>query len=170
MISIAFSCSSRDAALGFAPHVAQIFAVLQTLPISHVTYGGGHTGLMGCVRAEAEKCGIPVQGYNLTRWHTHADDMVLPTLTLRQAAILDQDVAIFLPGGIGTLYELTQVLCEADTKEQSRAIVLYDPDHYFDPFLQWYETIVTRGIGNPLQCHVVHDPVQLQIFMARCIK
>ena len=161
-LSVAICCSSRDALIEeYTPHVVDIMRVLKALPRpARVTYGGGRVGLMGSVREEAERRGLPVVGYNLARWIADGDSQeeIFPTLSDRQRAVLNQDVVIFLPGGIGTLYEMTQVLAEAEVREEEKRMnVVYDPCHYFDPFFSWYSGIVSRGAARPLQCHVVRE-------------
>jgi hypothetical protein len=86
---------------------------------------------MGLVREYAT---LPVTGHNLPRWNPLPDEKVYSSLRERQAALIDDAEAyLVLAGGVGTLYELFQVLCENDVEKKRKPIVIYDPHGVYSP-------------------------------------
>lgn len=120
-------CSSK-------PELAEVFreetrALISALEASGVVsafvYGGGQEGIMGLIREYAT---IPVIGHNLPRWNPLPDERVYETLRERQAGLIDDaDGYLILAGGVGTLHELFQVLCENDVEKKTKPVVVYDP-------------------------------------------
>ena len=132
-MKLAFFCSSK-------PALAPIFresvqALIQTIELtsyfSAFVYGGGTSGLMGLVR---EYSTLPVIGHNLQRWDPQPGEFIYDSLRERQAGIVDgADAYMVLAGGVGTIYELFQVLCENDVEKRNKPIFIYDPDLVYSP-------------------------------------
>ena len=47
------------------------------------------------------------------------------------------DIALFLPGGIGTIEELFTFLMEKDEMKDDKLIILYNKDFFFTPLLEY---------------------------------
>ena len=114
-------------------------------PIS-ITYGGGDKGLMGVVRREAHRLSIPIRGHNLKHWAVDPIEVIYPNLLERQQGIIkNSDVYIVLPGGIGTVYEMVQILCHNDVERIEKPILIYNVDGFYSTFLDFIEEM--KGMG-----------------------
>ncbi len=126
-------CSSKpELANVFRDSTRDLIAHLEKSGIvSTFVYGGGNDGIMGLLREYAT---LPIVGHNLPRWNPLPDERVYSTLRERQAGLIDDsDGYLVLAGGVGTLYELFQVLCENDVEKKGKPVVIYDPAGVFDP-------------------------------------
>ena len=120
-------------------------------------YGGGNIGLMGEVARAALAGGSHVTGVIP---HLLADREValeevsnlLRTDTMRERkALMDEgsDAFIVLPGGIGTLEELVEIVTLRQLGYHDRPIVLLDPTGYWEPLLVLLRRMVTEGLATP---------------------
>lgn len=132
-MKLAVFCSSKPSLVPiFRQDVEKLIPSLEAS--GHFTafvYGGGSSGLMGLVREYAT---IPVIGHNLPRWDPLPGEFVYDTLRERQSALVDDsDAYLILAGGVGTLSELFQVLCENDVEKRDKPVFVYDPCHVYAP-------------------------------------
>ncbi len=118
-----------------------------------VVYGGGRVGLMGtladaALAAGGEVIGVIPQGLvdrelahpGLTRLD------VVGTLHERKARMGElADAFIALPGGLGTLEELAEVVSWAQLDLHRKPIGLLDADGYWLPLLDWLDAAVAAG-------------------------
>ena len=120
-------------------------------------YGGGQVGLMGEVARAALAAGGGVTGiipHSLNRREVafdDIDDLVLcDTLAERKQLMDDRtDVYVVLPGGIGTLDELVEVLTTRSLGYHAKAIVLVDVDGYWAPLHALLDHMVDAGTLRP---------------------
>lgn len=109
----------------------------------HLVYGGGRAGLMGALADAALAAGGEVTGIipaflddrELThRGVTHL--YVTQSMHERKQRMADlSDAFIALPGGIGTLEELVEVLTWAQLQLVAKPITLLDVGTFWDPFV-----------------------------------
>jgi uncharacterized protein (TIGR00730 family) len=155
-------CSSK-------PHLADLFRsqvrdLISSIEASGLVtafvYGGGDVGLMGLVREYAT---IPVRGHNLPRWNPLPDEFVYSSLRERQAALIDDsDGYIVLAGGVGTIHELFQVLCENDVEKKTKPIFIYDPDFVYKPLEDLLRNMYNaRYIAAPPKVYFVYHKEDL---------
>lgn len=121
-----------------------------------LVYGGVDAGLMREV-AEAVKAtgGGKVVGVVPARRAAMAcrlNDVRIDTggLDDRKAAMQEMaDVFVVLPGGYGTLDELTGAMAYLRFNDVSgKKILLYNPDGLYDSLLALFETMISRGVMN----------------------
>lgn len=119
-------------------------------------YGGGHVGLMGELADAALAAGGEVIGVipeSLMRrevGHQGLTELeVVPDMHLRKKRMIERSHAfITLPGGLGTLDELFEVLTLAQLGEHERPMVLLDPAGYFDTLNAFLDQIVMHGLAS----------------------
>ena len=155
MTTICVFCASSDAAA--EPYRAVARALGQAIAERgwDLMYGGGNIGLMGEVARAALAGGSHVTGVIP---HLLADREValeevsslLRTDTMRERkALMDEgsDAFIVLPGGIGTLEELVEIVTLRQLGYHDRPIVLLDPTGYWDPLLTLLDRMVAEGLA-----------------------
>ena len=121
-----------------------------------IVYGGAHVGLMGLLADAALAAGGEVVGVFRRTWSSARSPPGLSRLELvgsmherkaRMAELADAFVA--LPGGIGTLDELIEIMTWAQLGLHAKPIVLYDVDGFWPPFLALLDHMVTSGYAPP---------------------
>jgi uncharacterized protein (TIGR00730 family) len=118
-----------------------------------IVYGGGRVGLMGALADGALAAGGEVTGVipgrlvdrelahpGLTKLH------VVGSLHERKARMVElADGFIALPGGLGTLEELSEVASWAQLDLHAKPIGLLGPAGYWAPLMAWLDHAVAEG-------------------------
>jgi uncharacterized protein (TIGR00730 family) len=107
-------------------------------------YGGGATGLMGCVADTALKMNGRIKGIiprfmiDVEWEHKGVKDMVhVETMHQRKALLIKNTSAVIaLPGGSGTLEELYEVVSLKKLGQFPHPIVLLNTRGYFNPIIE----------------------------------
>jgi uncharacterized protein (TIGR00730 family) len=122
-----------------------------------VVYGGGRVGLMGALAdgalaAGGEVIGV-IPGRLVERELAHPDVTelrIVDTLHERKAVMAElSDAFAALPGGLGTLEELAEVLSWAQLGLHAKPVGLLDPYGYFGPLLGFLDAAVEAGFLMP---------------------
>lgn len=122
-----------------------------------VVYGGGSIGLMGIVADTAVAGGSHVLGVMPELFTEHeiahetiAELRIVEDMTVRKRIMLDSaDAVIALPGGIGTLEELVEVLSWAVLRIHDKPIGLLNTGGFYDTFLAFLDHTVLTGFAKP---------------------
>ncbi len=122
-----------------------------------LVYGGGGVGLMGLVANAALDGGGKVVGviprFLLEREAGHPDlheTVVVETMHQRKLQMFERsDAFVVLPGGIGTLEELFEVLSWRTLGLHAKPIVIVDQGGYWEPLAALLRSIVERGFAEP---------------------
>jgi len=133
-----------------------------------LVYGGGNVGLMGEVARAALEAGAHVTGvipHRLADREIALEDVteLVRTETMRERkGLMDDrsDAFVVLPGGIGTLEELVEILTLKQLGYHDRAIVVLDAGGYWDPFLAQLDRMVELGLAAaslPSLLDATHD-------------
>lgn len=115
-----------------------------------LVYGGSKGGLMGEVAEHAINAGAHVTGIRPTSLlpEEASDNMKMehidvPDMDTRKRMMFDRaDAFVFLPGGMGTLEELGQVMSWTKLGYYEKPIVLVNVDGYWDDMVAWFETAI----------------------------
>jgi uncharacterized protein (TIGR00730 family) len=134
-----------------------------------IVFGGGRMGLMGALADEAlarggEVIGViprPLMERELA--HRSLTDLhVVATMHERKALMAQlADAFVALPGGIGTLEELVEMLTWAQLGLHAKPIGIVNVDGYFDSLLMFLQHAVDEGFlvsGNRDLLTVESDP------------
>ena len=100
---------------------------------------------------------------DFTRNNDIPDEKVYHSLRERQGALIDDaDAYLVLPGGVGTMHELFQVLCENDVEKKERPILIYDPDLVYAPLEELLSRMHQSGyLASPARIHFFRSEKEL---------
>ncbi len=120
-----------------------------------VVYGGAHIGLMGALADAALAAGGRVEGVILDTFarvaHTGLHELETVTdMRMRKAGLAHRgDAYVVLPGGFGTLEELSEILVERQLGMHQRPLILVDHGGFWAPLLQQVDRMVDVGLVAP---------------------
>jgi uncharacterized protein (TIGR00730 family) len=122
-----------------------------------IVFGGSRSGLMGAVADEALARGGEVIGviprYLVEREVAHGaltDLHVVATMHERKALMAElADAFVALPGGIGTLEELVEMLTWAQLGLHGKPVGIVNVDGYYDSLLAFLAHAVDEGFLSP---------------------
>ena len=122
-----------------------------------LVYGGGNIGLMGELARAVKASGgrvvgvIPQSMVESGLAYEGADRMVVTESLAERKAYMEQhaDAFVALPGGLGTLEELTQVIALKQLGQISAAIVLLNVAGFYDHLLAHLERICRLRFAGP---------------------
>lgn len=121
-----------------------------------LVWGGGQTGLMGAVARGAKESGGRVVGIIpefIRQWevaYKEADEMMVVT-TMAERKILLQtrsDAFVILPGGVGTLDEISDTLDLKNLSQHRKPIILLNQDGYYDTLLAFLDHSIAEKFSK----------------------
>ena len=145
---------------GAGPQYADAARSLARVLCAHgrgIVFGGGRIGLMGVLADEAlarggEVIGV-IPGHLVERELAHqslTDLRVVATMHERKALMAElADAFVALPGGIGTLEELVEMLTWAQLGLHAKPIGIVNVDGYYDNLLAFLAHAVGEGFLTP---------------------
>jgi len=112
-----------------------------------LVYGGGNVGLMGAVARAVTGSGGRVVGVipefmRVRELAYRAADELIAVETMRERKrIMEHRAAAFLalPGGIGTLEELLEIMTLRYINQTDKPVVLLNQDGFYDDLLRFFE-------------------------------
>ncbi len=122
-----------------------------------LVYGGANRGLMGALADSVLENGgkvigvLPDVARIQTRKHTGLTECINTTsMAERKAKMIElADAFVALPGGIGTLDEITDVLSLSSLDVVNGPIVLFNTYEYYEPFRAVIRKVIESGFGRP---------------------
>ena len=120
-------------------------------------YGGGNAGLMGSVARSVKAAGGHVVGiipdFMIERELAFraADELVtVATMRERKRLMAERaDAFVTLPGGIGTLEELTEIMTERYLNLTRKPVVLVNQDGFYDDLIRFFGRMVSERFKSP---------------------
>ena len=133
-----------------------------------LVFGGGNVGLMGTVADAAIENGGEVIGISTTHVvsiqepvHTGINVKVVEGLSERKEEMFDlSDAFVILPGGIGTLDEMTDIMTKQQVGESCKPIYMVNIAKYWEIFGQVMTHMQSEGFmpnADAYNLHVIND-------------
>ncbi|GAB3604457.1 LOG family protein [Microbacterium aureliae] len=122
----------------------------------HMVYGGGHVGLMGTTANAALTAGGTVTGVipralqAREAMHEHLSELVVVDSMHERKMIMSEraDAFLALPGGPGTLEEITEQWTWAQLGIHEKPCGLLNIGGYYDPFVTLVENMRDHGFTH----------------------
>lgn len=140
-------------------------------------YGGGDSGLMGLVAKEAHDLGTEVIGvvpqnvdFIKNRPQPYVTDLHAAADMSERKKIMFElaDVFIALPGGIGTLDEITEVITLVKIGVADKKCILFNRNGFYDSLKQFFDQMIESGfLAEEQMKHVLFsdDIAQIEEFI-----
>ncbi len=115
-----------------------------------LVFGGGKAGVMGSVALAAKVAGAKVVGvipdFMVARElaYLEADELIVVPSMRERRRIMEERATAFvtLPGGIGTLEELVEILVGRALNRHDKPLVLVNQDGFYDELLAFFAKMV----------------------------
>jgi hypothetical protein len=154
--SVCVFCGSSDAAdpnyLRAASDLGRALAAAGL----RLVYGGGGVGLMGAVARAAHEAGGKVLGIipdflvGKERALEIVEHVVVTSMHQRKQLFFEEsDGFVILPGGIGTLEEVVELLSWRRLDLHSMPVVFYNPDNFWGPLFALFQHTVDANLTPP---------------------
>jgi hypothetical protein len=151
--SLCVYCGSSDGVAAAHVDAARRLGAVLARERVRLVYGGGGFGLMGAVARAALAGGGEVLGVvpEFLRLREGSDlvadrEVVVPDMHTRKKLMFDEaDAFAALPGGVGTLEELVEMLTWAQLGRHAKPIAIVNLDGFWDPLLALLEHMAASG-------------------------
>jgi uncharacterized protein (TIGR00730 family) len=150
-----FCGSSDDADPAFLDAARAVGKALADSRI-RLVYGGGGVGLMGAVARAAHEAGGEVLGIIPTflvgaeRALETVEHIIVDNMHERKMLMFQRsDGFIILPGGIGTLEEVVELLSWLRLGLHAKPVVFYNPRNFWDPLFKLFQHTVDERLTPP---------------------
>ncbi|VAV86697.1 Lysine decarboxylase family [hydrothermal vent metagenome] len=155
--SICVYCGSRPGRNGRFKIMAQDFGDLLAQNNIRLVYGGGNIGLMGIIANRVMKQGGKVTGIIPRHlddaeggWKEATDFFVVDNMHDRKRMMFDHsDAFVALPGSIGTLDELIEVITWRQLGLHNKPIVIVNIDDYWQPLFALIDNFIAEEFTVP---------------------
>lgn len=119
----------------------------------NVVFGGGNVGLMKVISDTALDNGVEVLGISLKSLHALElanprlnNIVVSETLLNRKDEFMSRsDAFIVLPGGVGSLDELAEIMASNQLGIINKPVGILNTEGYYDHLLEWFNKAVNEG-------------------------
>lgn len=116
-------------------------------------FGGSNTGLMGVLADAALSNGGSVTGVELRQFadnnlsHTGLTELIIAnTLSQRKQIMIDHgDAFVALPGGAGTLDEISEIIALRNIGGFHKPCILFNWKGYYEPLVSFYDAMQKNG-------------------------
>jgi uncharacterized protein (TIGR00730 family) len=156
--TICVYCSTFNKDNKFNQEIEAIAKLISKNEIA-VVYGGGSTGIMGkFARTFLDNGGkvtaiIPEFLYNKVVLYNDLSKVIITkTMHERKKKMFEiSDAFIALPGGIGTLDELVEIMTWSQLKIHNKVIIIANFDGFWDPFIKLLEHLESQTFIRDLR-------------------
>lgn len=156
-LSVCVFCGSRTGSRPVYEEIARGFGAGLGRAGARMIYGGGHVGLMGAAADAAMAAGgeviglIPARLLELEVGHRDITELIVTGDMFERKAemIARADAFAVLPGGLGTLDELLEVVTLKQLGYHTKPIVLVEHDSFWRHWRAMVGAIVHEGFADP---------------------
>jgi uncharacterized protein (TIGR00730 family) len=154
--SVCVFCGSSEAAdPQFLSAAAALGRALADAGLKLV-YGGGGVGLMGATARGAHEAGGRVLGIipdflvGKERAYESVEHVVVSSMHERKIMMFERsDSFVVLPGGIGTLEEIVELLSWRRLDLHAKPVVFYNPRGFWEPLFRLFQHTVDENLTPP---------------------
>jgi len=158
--SVCVFCGSADAADPAYLRAANEFGRALAAADLKLVYGGGGVGLMGATARGAHEAGGKVLGiipdFLVGREHAFdsVETVVVTSMHQRKQMMFEQsDGFAILPGGIGTLEEVVELLSWRRLDLHAKPVVFYNPGGFWETLFATFQHGVDAKLTPPAFMH-----------------
>jgi hypothetical protein len=154
--SICVYCASSNAVDPRYVAAAEAFGAIRAREGVRLVYGGGGVGLMGASARAAQAAGGQVLGVIPHFLTSHerplktVETVIVNSMHERKMMMFEaSDAFAILPGGIGTLEEVIELLSWRRLDLHSMPVVFYNPDDFWGPLFALFQHTVDARLTPP---------------------
>jgi len=154
--SVCVFCGSSDAAAPAYLRAAGDLGRALAAADLRLVYGGGGVGLMGATARAAHEAGGKVLGIipdflvGKERALETVEHVVVTSMHQRKQMFFEEsDGFVILPGGIGTLEEVIELLSWRRLDLHALPVVFYNPDNFWAPLFALFQHTVDAKLTPP---------------------
>lgn len=126
----------------------------------NMVYGGSSLGLMWACASKVKEYGGKIYGVMPEKLHNmgvSTDDCVeltvTPCMRTRKAKMDELSHGIIaLPGGFGTLEELSEMIVQKQLGYNNKPIVILNTNGFYDKLIQFFDVIIKENFANHKLC------------------
>ena len=154
MNNISIFCGAHEGKNPEYAKAAKLVAELIAKKGINVVFGGGNVGLMKIISDTALDNGVEVLGISLKS--LHALELANPRLNqiVVSETLLDRkdefmsrsDAFIVLPGGVGSLDELAEIMASNQLGIINKPVGILNTEGYYDDLLKWFSKAVDLSL------------------------
>ncbi len=141
-------------------------------------YGGGQYGLIGALAKEVLLCGgtvvgvipelLDLKGYS----YRDINELIVTKDMYERKALLNtrSNAFLALPGGIGTMEEVFEVLTHKHLGFHSKPIVFLNTNGFYDKLFCWIENLICTGFAKSKYrklFNIVQEPDEIFTLLGR---
>ena len=157
MKNISIFCGAHEGNNPEYANAAKSIAELIAKKGINVVFGGGNVGLMKIISDTALDNGVEVLGISLKSLHALElanprlkEIVVADTLLDRKDEFMSRsDAFIVLPGGVGSLDELAEIMASNQLGIINKPVGILNTEGYYDHLLSWFNKAVDEGFISP---------------------
>ena len=136
-------------------------------------YGGGESGLMGVIPYHFHKRNGNVYGIDAKQFvdkygkASFGETYIMDTFIERQNTLISKgDIFLCLPGGIGTISELFDVLVNNDVNGKNNKVILFSYNNFFEDIVKFIykkideNFIRVKILNNLVICKYIEEVIK----------
>jgi uncharacterized protein (TIGR00730 family) len=135
-----------------------------------LVYGGSSVGLMGVISSAVMQAGGTVIGVEPQFFldagvaqHDLTELVVVQTMSQRKAKMIELSHAfIALPGGVGTLEEITEIMSRIRLKLTDGPCILLNVNGYYDSLARMLDMVAASGFMFQHERDAIHFPTTVE--------
>ena len=153
MNNISIFCGAHEGKNPAYARAAKLVAEYIAKKGINVVFGGGNVGLMKIISDTALDNGVKVLGISLKSLHALElanprlnEIVVSETLLDRKDKFMSRsDAFIVLPGGVGSLDELAEIMASNQLGIINKPVGILNTEGYYNDLLKWFSKAVDEG-------------------------